>query len=59
MRGYMERGLFETFRESFVYVERALPSGALRRGLVGVIDLEGYDYAPDSASPIRATEGTV
>ncbi|MBR1497659.1 MAG: DUF1015 domain-containing protein [Oscillospiraceae bacterium] len=59
MRGYMERGLFETFRDSFVYVERSLPSGALRRGLVGVIDLEGYDYAPDSASPIRATEGTV
>lgn len=31
----------------------------MRRGLVGVIDLERYDYAADSATSIRATEGTV
>ena len=42
-----------------VYIERTLPSGAVRRGLVGKIDLEGYDFSPESCSPVRATEQTV
>ena len=36
----------------------ALASGKVRRGLMGVLDLEEYDYSPDSASPIRATEAS-
>lgn len=31
----------------------------MRCGIVGALDLEAYDYAPDSVTPIRATEGTV
>ena len=59
MADYLERGIFQTLSQSFIYVERSLNGGACRRGLVGVLDLEAYDYARDSVSPIRATEGTV
>jgi hypothetical protein len=59
MRRYLDEGVFRTLPESYVYVERRLANGAVRRGLLGVLDLEDYDYAADSVSPIRATEGTV
>ncbi|MBE6587442.1 MAG: DUF1015 domain-containing protein [Ruminococcaceae bacterium] len=42
-----------------IYIERTLPNGAVRRGLVGKIDLEAYDFSPDSKSFVRATEETV
>ncbi len=45
--------------DALIYVERTMASGALRRGLVGKVDLEQYDYTPGSAALIRATEGTV
>ena len=42
-----------------VYIERTLPDGRVRRGLVGKLDLEAYDFSPDSSSLVRATEETV
>lgn len=45
--------------DSMIYLRRTLPTGKVREGLVGKIDLEAYDYARDSVSPVRATEGTV
>lgn len=59
MQDYVNCDVFRTVAESFIYVERTLPSGAVRRGLVGKLDLECYDWAPGSATPVRATEGTV
>ncbi len=59
MQDYLNEGLFETLHDSYVYVERTLPGGTIRRGLVGLIDLEAYDYRADSRSPVHATEGTV
>ena len=59
MDRYLADGLFRTLRRSFVYLERTLPSGLVRRGLVGQVDLEDYDFTPGSGSIIRATEGTV
>lgn len=59
MREYLESGVFEEVRDSYIYVERTLPTGTLRRGLVGLVDLDLYDYSSNSVSPIRATEGTV
>lgn len=59
MSDYLRRDLFRRVADSFVYVERTLPSGAVRRGLVGALDLEYYDWAPGTHTPIRATEGTV
>ena len=59
MRSYLDSGVFRTLEQSFVYLERFLATGVMRRGIVGQIDLEAYDYLPDAEVPIRATEGTV
>lgn len=59
MHAYLDGGVFRTVPHSLVLVQRMLPGGAVRCGIVGALDLEAYDYAPDSVTPIRATEGTV
>lgn len=59
MKEYLDAGVFITIENSYIYVERALTADKTRCGLVGLIDLEAYNYRPDSASPVRATEGTV
>ncbi len=59
MAEYMDKGVFITYPRSLVYVERTLESGAIRKGLVGMVDLDAYDYTPGATSPIRATERTV
>ena len=59
MRRYLDTGLFRSFPASYVYVERQLLDGSIRRGVVGVIDLEDYDYHSGTIAPIRATEQTV
>ncbi|MBR4205974.1 MAG: DUF1015 domain-containing protein [Clostridia bacterium] len=57
MAAFSENGMKKI--DGFVYLERTLPDGTVRRGLIGKIDLEAYDYAPGSVSPVRATEATV
>ena len=59
MEKYLADGVFETIENSYIYVERELTVGETRRGLIGLIDLEAYDYRADSVSPVHATEGTV
>ena len=59
MEAYLESGLFQTYENAFVYVERTLQNGSVRKGLVGMVDLEAYDYTPGSTSAVRATERTV
>ena len=59
MENYLNAGLFRTYRRSFVYVERTMPTGVIRRGLIGQVDLEEYDFHPGTNAQIRATEGTV
>ncbi len=59
MERYISNGVFKTVSNSFIYIERSLTVGHTRRGLLGLIDLETYDYHKDSSSPVRATEGTV
>ena len=59
MDEYLDEGLFRTLPNALIYVERWLDNKKLRRGLVGVVDLECYDYNAGSSSLIRATEGTV
>lgn len=46
-------------KNSMIYVERVQSDGKIRRGIVGAVDLEEYDYSKGSESLIRATEGTV
>ena len=45
--------------ETMIYLERTQPNGKVRRGIVGMVDLEEYDFTKGSTSMIRATEGTV
>ncbi len=59
MKEYLENGLFEEYKNSFVYVERTIGGGKVRRGLIGAIDLEAYDFTADAKTLVRATEGTV
>ena len=42
-----------------VYIERSTALHPKRRGLVLAVDLELYDWAPESRPLIRSTEGTV
>ena len=59
MRKYLDGEVFNTYENTFVYVERTLANGKLRRGIVGLIDLENYSYESGSHALIRATEETV
>lgn len=59
MRQYLDDEIFRTYSDAFVYVERTLLDGSVRRGVVGMIDLEEYDYSSDASSSVRATEQTV
>ena len=59
MKRYMDEDVFTTYPNSFVYVERQLENGSIREGLVGMVDLDAYDYSTGATSAIRATERTV
>ena len=59
MNEYLAKNIFTEYKNSFIYVERTLLDGSVRRGLVGAIDLEEYDFKHGSSSKIRATEETV
>ena len=53
------RELLSVHRNKLLYLERTQSNGLVRRGLVGMVDLEQYDYHQGASSLIRATEGTV
>ncbi len=59
MDKYLESGVFKKYSNSLIYVERQLLDGSIRKGIIGAMDLEDYDYSVGSKSLIRATEGTV
>lgn len=59
MDAYMEDGVFDEYKNSYIFVERTLRNGVKRLGIVGVVDLEEYDFNKGSKAKIRATEGTV
>lgn len=45
--------------DSMILLERTQSDGLVRRGVIGAVDLENYDYRKGSTSLVRATEGTV
>ena len=59
MDAYLAGDVFQTYADSYVYVERTLLNGSVRPGLIGAVDLEEYNYNPGSVSAVRATEKTV
>ncbi len=52
-------GILCEHKDTMIYLERTQNNGKIRRGLVGAIDLECYDYTKGAKSLVRATEGTV
>lgn len=59
MQKYLSDGVFNEIEDTFVYIERTLKNGQIRRGIVGLIDLEDYSYKKGEKTLIRATEATV
>ena len=59
MEEYLQKNVFKTYSDAYIYIERTLVDGSVRPGLLGVVDLEAYDYHAGSSSMIRATEKTV
>lgn len=59
MDEYMRSGLFRELRDAFIYVKRTQPNGKVRHGIIGMLDLEEYDFSKGSQSKVRATEGTI
>lgn len=54
-----QEGFFKVLDNSLIYLERTQANGKVRKGLVGMVDLEDYSYEKGSQTLIRATEGTV
>ena len=59
MNTYMANGIFKKYENTYIYVERTLINGTIRKGVIGAVDLETYDYSNDSTAAIRATERTI
>ena len=59
MTKYIREGLMQAYPGCFLYTERTLLSGQIRRGLIGRVDLEQYDYSGEVDAEVRATEQTV
>ena len=59
MKEYLDGGVFKEYKDAMIYLERVQSDGKVRKGLIGKIDLEEYDYNKGSTSMVRATEGTV
>ena len=59
MTDMLGSGFFAYYSDAMIYVERVQSDGMVRKGIVGAVDLEQYDYRPGSSSLVRATEATV
>lgn len=59
MDKYISEGIFTEYKNAMIYVERIQSNGIVRKGLIGTIDLEEYDFSKGSTSQVRATEATV
>lgn len=59
MKKYLSEGVLSPAVNGCVLTVRSTPYTERRIGIVGCVDLEAYDYAKDSKSLIRATEGTI
>ncbi len=58
MRRYLADGTLREIGRGMMFLHRGTTTG-VRRGLLLSLDLEQYDFAPDSSSLIRATEKTI
>lgn len=58
VRRYLADGTLREIGRGMMFLHRGTTTG-VRRGLLLSLDLEQYDFAPDSSSLIRATEKTI
>ena len=58
MDEYLKSGVFASPFSGMILICRETSTG-IRTGLLCTVDLEGYNYSPDSKSEIRPTEGTI
>lgn len=59
MYDYLEKGVFETLKDSYILVRRDTAYGYTRLGIVAAVDLEDYSYEYPTDAVIRSTEGVV
>lgn len=59
MEEYLNARYFNKCSNCLIYVERKLDNGKVRKGLIGMIDLEHYSYLPDVSARIVSSEGTI
>lgn len=59
IESYIETDVFTEAPDGAQIIIRTLPGKASRTGLMLALDLERYDYARNSTSAIRPTEGTI
>ena len=59
MKKLLDSGIFNEYKDSYIFVERLQSDNRIRYELIGKVDLEAYDYAEKSNLPIRASEKTV
>ncbi|MCR4617577.1 MAG: DUF1015 domain-containing protein [Lachnospiraceae bacterium] len=59
MKEYLDCNVFKCEKDALIYVERTQSDGRIRKGIVGKVDLDDYEFKPGNNALIRATEGTV
>lgn len=59
MQRYLDEGIFRELKNALIYVKRTQSDGKTRKGIIGKLDLDEYDFSKGSQSKIRATEGTI
>jgi len=59
MARYLDEDIFREISTSFIYVERKLGNGKIRRGIVGAVDLEEYETGEGASSVLRESERIV
>ena len=59
MYDYLDKGVFNTLKDSYILVRRQTAYGYTRLGIVAPVDLEDYSYEYPTEAAIRSTEGVV
>ncbi len=59
MKEYLDNGVFSPAKKCLMYIERTTAYGRIRKGLVTALDLEAYEWEPNSKALVRATEATI
>ncbi|MBT3273246.1 MAG: DUF1015 domain-containing protein [Spirochaetales bacterium] len=59
MEEYLDSGILTEYASGLQVLRREFDGRPARTGMLMCIDLDAYDYRPNSTSPIRPTEGTI